>query len=141
MKKRWLIPLIAGAVVVFVAFGVLTMTVVLKSYERDNVMWTYVEPYETKAVEFLRQDKEFTTLYGEDVTLEGRNIRFRFTDPKKYTSISLNPQIPASAEEFAAELESLTVSFELPDLRVVTVTFAKTPDGTPELTGWEFTDE
>ena len=42
----------------FVAFGVLTMTVVLKSYERDNVMGTYVEPYETKAVEFLRQDPE-----------------------------------------------------------------------------------
>ena len=58
MKKRWLIPLIAGAVVVFVAFGVLTMTVVLKSYERDNVMGTYLEPYETKAVEFLRQDQE-----------------------------------------------------------------------------------
>jgi len=141
MKKRWLIPLIAGAVVVFVAFGVLTMTVVLKSYERDNVMGTYLEPYETKAVEFLRQDQEFTALYGEDVTLEGRNIRYRFTDPKKYTGISLNPQIPASAEEFAAELDSLTVSFELPDLRVVTVTFAGTPDGTPELTGWEFTEE
>ena len=74
-------------------------------------------------------------------TLEGRNIRYRFTDPKKYTAISFNPQIPASAEEFAAELESLTVSFELPDLRVVTVTFARTPDGATELTGWEFTEE
>ena len=141
MKKRWLIPLIAGAVVVFVAFGVLTMSVVLKSYERDNVMGTYVDPYETKAVEFLRQDQEFIALYGEDVTLEGRNIRYRFTDPKKYTGVSFNPQIPASAEEFAAELDSLTVSFELPDLRVVSVNFAKTPDGSLELTGWEFTEE
>jgi hypothetical protein len=141
MKKTWIISLIVVAVAVTLAFGVLTMTVVLKSFERENRMWTYLEPYETKAVEFLRQDQEFIALYGEDVTLEGRNIRYRFTDPKKYTGISFNPQIPASAEEFAAELDSLTVSFELPDLRVVTVTFARTPDGTTELTGWEFTEE
>lgn len=141
MKKSVVILLIVAAVAVTVSFGCLTMVFTLRSLERENTMWSYLEPYETKAVEFLRQNQEFVALYGEDVTLEGRNIRYRFTDPKKYTSISLNPQIPASAEEFAAELESLTVSFELPDLRVVTVTFARTPDGTPELTGWEFTEE
>ena len=141
MKKSVVLLLIVAAVIVTVALGFLTMTVVLKSYERDNVMGTYLEPYKAEAVEFLRQNQEFVALYGEDVTLEGRTIRYRFTDPKKYTSISFNPQIPASAEEFAAELESLTFSFELPDLRVVIVSFAKTPDGTLELTGWEFSEE
>jgi hypothetical protein len=141
MKKSVVILLIVAAVAVTVSFGCLTMVFTLRSLERENTMWSYLEPYEAEAMDYLRQNQEFVALYGEDVTLEGRNIRYRFTDPKKYTSISLNPQIPASAEEFAAELESLTVSFELPDLRVVTVTFARTPDGTPELTGWEFTEE
>ena len=104
-------------------------------------MWSYLEPYEAEAIEFLRQNQEFIALYGEDVTLEGRSITYRFTDPKKHTSLSLNPQTPASAEEFEAELDCLTVSFNLPDLRVVCVNFDKSPDGILKLTGWEFAEE
>ena len=55
--------------------------------------------------------------------------------------MSLNPQIPASAEEFEAEVEMMIFSFNLPDLRVVNVNFAKNPDGELELTGWEFEEE
>ena len=141
MKKSLLIPLIALAVVVTVAFGALTMIITFRSFEREDIMWSYLEPYETAALDYLRQNKEFIALYGEDVIPDSRNISYGYTDPKKYTRISLNPQIPASAEEFEAELDHLMVSFELPDLSVVSVNFAKTPEGGLEITGWEIVDE
>ena len=141
MKKSVVILLIVAAVAVTLSFGCLTMVFTIRGLERESAVWSYLEPYKVEAMNYLRQNKEFTAVYGEDVTLDGQNITYRYTDPKKYSSLSLNPQIPASAEEFAAELESLTFSFELPDLRVVIVNFAKTPDGTLELTGWEFTEE
>ena len=141
MKKSVVIFLIVAAVAVTVSFVCLTMVFTLRGQEREDTIWSYLDPYKAEAIDYLRQDAEFTALYGEDVDLDGRNITYRYIDPKKYTSLSLNPKIPASAEEFEAEVESLVVSFNLPDLRVVKVNFAKAPDGTLELTGWEFEEE
>ncbi len=141
MKKSVVILLIVAAVAVTVSFGCLTMVFTLRGLERENTVWSYLEPYEAEAMDYLRQNKEFTVLYGEDVALDSQNITYRYTDPKKYSSLSLNPKIPASAEEFEAEVEMLAVSFNLPDLRVVNVNFAKNPDGELELTGWEFEEE
>ena len=141
MKKSIVILLIVAAVAVTISFVGLTMVFTLRGLEREDTIWSYLEPYETEAVDYLRQDAEFTALYGEDFDLDGRHVTYRYLDPKKYTSISLNPKIPASAEKFEEELEMLTVSFNLPDQRVVKVNFLKSSDGTLELTGWEFEEE
>ena len=141
MKKSVVILLIVAAVAVTASFVCLTMVFTLRGLEREDTIWSYLEPYETEAVDYLRQDAEFTALYGEDFDLDGRHVTYRYLDPKKYTSISLNPKIPASAEKFEEELEMLTVSFNLPDQRVVKVNFLKSSDGTLELTGWEFEEE
>ena len=141
MKKTRIIILTVVFAAMIAALGCLTVVFTMGSIQRDVVMLSYLEPYETEAADYLRQNQEFTALYGTDVTLNGRNITCSYTDPKKYTALSLNPQIPASAEEFEAEAESLTVSFNLPDLRVVNVNFAKTPEGGLEITGWEYEEE
>lgn len=141
MKRSVLILLIAVAVAVTVSFVGLTVAFTVRGLAREDTIWSYLEPYETEAVDYLRQNQDFTALYGEDVDLDSRSITYRYLDPKKYTSISLNPKIPASAEEFEAELEMLAVSFNLPDQRVVSVQFAKTPEGGLEITGWEILDE
>ena len=141
MKKSGIIILVVAFVALIVALGCLTVFFTVGSLKRDAIMWSYLEPYETEAVDYLRQNQEFTALYGESVTLDGRNITCSYTDPKKYTALSLNPRIPASAEEFEAEAESLVVSFRLPDLRVVNVNFAKIPEGGLEITGWEYEEE
>ena len=141
MKKSVVILLIVAAVAVTLSFGCLTMVFTIKGLERESAVWSYLEPYEVEAMDYLRQNKEFTAVYGEDVTLDSQNVTYRYTDPKKYSSLSLNPQIPASAEEFEAEVEMMIFSFNLPDRRVVNVNFAKNPDGELELTGWEFEEE
>ena len=48
---------------------------------------------------------------------------------------------PATAEEFEAELDYLTVSVRFSGVNTVNVRFEKTPDGSLEITGWETADE
>ena len=107
----------------------------------QQILGTYLEPYEQEAIAFLREDKEFVTLYGGDCELDGSSFSFTYLDPQKYTGLSLSPKVPATAEEFQREIRDLQVNFYLPDNRACAVLFEKTPEGVLEITGWEYTDE
>ncbi len=101
----------------------------------------YLSPYAETAEEFLRSDEEFLTAYGSDCALDAAGFSFTYSDPKKYSGISLSPKIPATAEEFAKDVKEIEVRFYLPDSRSCAVIFEKNPDGDLEITGWEYTDE
>ena len=105
----------------------------------------YLAPYEEEAIAYLLADEEFLGAYGADCTAEGAldasGFSFTYKEPEKYTSLSFSPKIPASAEEFAQEVTKILVSFYLPDGRAVSVRFDHTPEGTLEITGWEYSDE
>lgn len=107
----------------------------------QQVLGTYLEPYEQKAIAFLREDEAFLKLYGEDCELDASGFSFTYADPKKYSGFSLSPKIPATAEEFEQEVKEISVKFYLPDSRACTVMFEKTPEGELEITGWAYTDE
>ena len=107
----------------------------------QQVLGTYLEPYEQKAIAFLREDEAFLKLYGEDCELDGSSFSFSYVDPKKYSGFSLSPKIPATAEEFEQEVKEISVNLYLPDSRACTVRFEKTPEGELEITGWAYTDE
>lgn len=107
----------------------------------QQILGTYLEPYEEEAIAFLREEKEFVILYGGDCELDGSSFSFTYLDPQKYTGFSLSPKIPATAEEFAREIRNLQVNFYLPDNRTCSVYFEKTPEGGLEITGWAYTDE
>jgi hypothetical protein len=107
----------------------------------QQVLGTYLEPYEQKAIAFLREDEAFLKLYGEDCELDASGFSFTYADPKKYSGFSLSPKIPATAEEFEQEVKELSVNLYLPDSRACTVMFEKTPEGELEITGWAYTDE
>lgn len=107
----------------------------------QQILGTYLEPYEQEAIAFLRENQEFLTLYGDDCELDGSSFSFTYLDPKKYTGLSLFPKVPATAEEFAREIRNLQVNFYLPDNRSCAVMFEKDSTGVLEITGWEYTDE
>jgi hypothetical protein len=107
----------------------------------QQILGTYLEPYEQEAIVFLQGNEKFVELYGSDCTLDGSSFSFSYLDPQKYTGISLSPKIPATAEEFKQEIRDLQVNFYLPDNRTCAVRFEKTPEGILEITGWEYTDE
>ena len=107
----------------------------------QQILGTYLEPYEQKAIDFLQENEEFLTIYGSDCVLDGSSFSFSYVDPKKYSGFSLTPKMPATAEEFEKEIKELQVNFFLPDNRACAVLFAKTPEGDLEITGWEYTDE
>ena len=107
----------------------------------QQILGTYLEPYEQEAIAFLQADEDFQALYGSDCELDGSSFSFSYLDPKKYSGISLSPKIPATAEEFQQDVKEIQVNFYLPDDRSCGVLFAKTPEGGLEITGWEFTDE
>ena len=107
----------------------------------QQVLGTYLEPYEQKAIAFLREDEAFLKLYGEDCELDASGFSFTYADPKKYSGFSLSPKIPATAEEFEQEVKEISVNLYLPDSRACTVRFEKTPEGELEITGWAYTDE
>ena len=107
----------------------------------QQVLGTYLEPYEQKAIAFLREDEAFLKLYGEDCELDASGFSFTYADPKKYSGFSLSPKIPATAEEFEQEVKEISVNLYLPDGRACTVRFEKTPEGELEITGWAYTDE
>lgn len=107
----------------------------------QQILGTYLEPYEQEAIAFLRENQEFLTLYGDGCELDGSSFSFTYLDPKKYTGLSLSPKIPATAEEFAREIRNLQVNFYLPDNRSCAVMFEKDSTGVLEITGWEYTDE
>ena len=109
--------------------------------ENQQVLGTYLEPYEQKAIAFLREDEAFLKLYGEDCELDASGFSFTYADPKKYSGFSLSPKIPATAEEFEQEVKEISVNLYLPDSRACTVMFEKTPEGELEITGWAYTDE
>ncbi len=140
-KKPLVIGLIIVGALLLTAFAVLSVTYTLKALARGEVMDSYLKPYEDEAVEYLRTNEAFTELYGDGVTLQSNSMTYSYIDPKKYTSLSLNPQIPASAEEFEKELAYLSVSFDLPDRRTLNVRFEKTPAGGVEIVGWAYADE
>ncbi len=140
-KKPLVIVLIVVGALLLIAFAALTVVYTLKDLARQEIMWGYLESYETEAIEYLRANRDFTRAYGDDVTLQSRSMSYSYIDPKKYTGFSLNRRIPASAEEFEKELASLTVSFDLPDLRTLNVRFEKIPEGGVEIVGWEYADE
>ena len=107
----------------------------------QQILGTYLEPYEQEAIVFLREDEDFQKLYGSDCELDGSSVSFSYVDPKKYSGFSLSPRIPAGAEEFEKEVKEISVNFYLPDSRACTVRFEKTPEGELEITGWAYTDE
>ena len=109
--------------------------------ENQQILGTYLEPYEQKAIAFLREDEAFLKLYGEDCELDASGFSFTYADPKKYSGFSLSPKIPATAEEFEQEVKEISVNLYLPDSRACTVRFEKTPEGELEITGWAYTDE
>ena len=109
--------------------------------ENQQILGTYLEPYEQKAIAFLREDEAFLKLYGEDCELDASGFSFTYADPKKYSGFSLSPKIPATAEEFEQEVKEISVNLYLPDSRACTVMFEKTPEGELEITGWAYTDE
>lgn len=109
--------------------------------ENQQILGTYLEPYEQKAIAFLREDEAFLKLYGEDCELDASGFSFTYADPKKYSGFSLSPKIPATAEEFEQEVKEISVNLYLPDSRACTVMFEKTPEGDLEITGWAYTDE
>lgn len=107
----------------------------------NRLLGEYLAPYEAQATEYLRSDEEFLDAYGADCELDTAGFSFTYKDPKKYSGISLSPKIPATAEEFAREVEELSVNYYLPDDRSCAVRFDQTPEGGLEITGWEYTDE
>lgn len=107
----------------------------------QQILGTYLEPYEQEAIAFLRENEKFVTLYGSDCDLDGSSFSFSYEDPKKYAGISLSPKIPATAEEFEKDVKEIEVRFYLPDSRSCAVRFEKTPEGDLEITTWEYTDE
>ena len=109
--------------------------------DNNRLLGEYLAPYEEKASAYLLSDEEFLDTYGTDCALDTAGFSFSYKDPKKYSGIALSPKIPASAEEFAKEVESLAVKYYLPDNRSCTVLFGQTPEGVLEITGWEYADE
>ena len=107
----------------------------------SSQLGAYLSPYEEKATAYLLADEAFTAAYGEDCVLDASGFSFTYKDPKKYSSISLSPKIPATAEEFAEEVTEILVNYYLPDGRAASVRFADTPDGGLEITGWVYSDE
>ena len=119
--------------------GILPLTACVAG--NQQVLGTYLEPYEQKAIAFLHEDEAFLKLYGEDCELDASGFSFTYADPKKYSGFSLSPKIPATAEEFEQEVKEISVNLYLPDSRACTVRFEKTPEGELEITGWAYTDE
>lgn len=101
----------------------------------------YLSPYEEEATAYLLANQEFVAAHGADCTPDLSGFSFTYKDPGKYSSISLSPKIPATAEEFAREVKEILVNYYLPDGRAVTVSFAETPDGSLEITGWAYSHE
>ncbi len=101
----------------------------------------YLAPYGEEASAYLQADEAFVAAYGADCAPDLSGYSFTYRDPKKYSSISLSPKIPDTAEEFAREVKEILVNYYLPDGRALSVRFAETPDGTPEITGWAYADE
>ncbi len=126
-----------------VALGCICLVLLLASCSAGNsqVLGEYLAPYEEQSVAFLLADKGFVAVYGEDCELDATGFSYTYTDPKKYTGLSLSPKIPATAEEFNQEVEEIQVNFILPDDRACSVLFQKTPEGGLEITGWAYTDE
>lgn len=107
----------------------------------QQVLGTYLEPYEQKAISFLREDEAFLKLYGEDCELDASGFSFTYADPKKYSGFSLSPKIPATAEEFEQDVKEIEVRFYLPDSRSCAVRFEKNPEGDMEIIDWSYADE
>lgn len=127
------------ALVLILVCGVLPLTAC--GAENQQILGTYLEPYEQEAIFFLREDEAFQKLYGADCELDGSSFSFSYVDPKKYSGFSLSPKIPATAEEFEQEVKEISVNLYLPDGRACTVMFEKTPEGDLEITGWDYADE
>ncbi|MBQ3507257.1 MAG: hypothetical protein IJA91_01800 [Clostridia bacterium] len=123
--------------------GCICLVLLLTSCSAGNsrTLGEYLSPYEAQAVEFLLADKGFVAVYGGDCVLDATGFSYTYTDPGKFTAISLSPKIPATAAEFAREVKEIQVNFNLPDDRACSVLFQKTPEGGLEITGWAYTDE
>ena len=134
--------------ILLIALGALLLTVLtvvggnyaIKTAAQNRAMGEYLTPYGEEAVAYLAENDAFAAEYG-DVTLNVSNYSYGYLDPKKYTGVSLNPRIPATAEDFAAELAYLTVSVRFSGIHAVNVRFEPSPEGGLEITGWENADE
>ena len=131
--------------IALVALLLTALTVVCGSYAihtvtYDIAMDRFLSPYAEEAETYLAENQAFTEKYGE-VSLDVSSYSYGYLEPKKYTRLSFNPQFPATAEDFEAELAYLTVSVRFSGVNTVNVRFEKTSDGSLEITGWEEADE
>lgn len=138
-KTRVTLLILAGALLLTVLGGFAVLYTV-KSLSYDRAMNQYLPPYGEKTTVYLAENQAFTEAYGE-VSLRVDSYSYGYLDPSRYTRLSLVPELPATAEDFAAELSYLTVSIRFSGTHAVNVRFEKTPEGGLELTGWENADE
>ena len=139
-KKQMILGILLLALVLVVC-TVLYFVFAANRTEQQTAIRVYLEDYEERAAAYLLRDEDFTADYGEDCRLNAYSWSYGFTDPSKYPTFSFKPTYPSTAEEFEAELDHLTVSFDLPDGRACAVSFQKSPDGGVEITGWSYVDD
>ena len=109
--------------------------------KRQNGVRGYLEAFGEKAEAYLRQNEEFVSAYGSDCSPQAYSWSYGYTDPDKYPTFSFKPTYPPTLADFEAELDHLSVSFNLPDGRACTVEFKKGSDGGMVITGWGYVDE
>ena len=125
-KKNILIVVIVSFFAIFFISATLFFTI--KNIRIDDRINGYFEPYKNLAIDYIKNNEELKSLYGDDIDIDYERLSYKYSS-KEYVNFIFYRKDPKNAQEFEKSIEYIRFNFEINYDKDYIVEFTKDEDG------------